>query len=95
MPILLLLVLVGGFAALDQYFGWGYTSEDNTPGADTRDPAEVIMSETVDEQNYGSVPVTSDEDVGDKLQRLADLRDRGLITNEDFEGKKRELLDSI
>jgi hypothetical protein len=32
------------------------------------------------------------EDYLDELERLADLRDRGVITPEDFEAKKRQLL---
>ena len=28
----------------------------------------------------------------DELERLADLRDRGIISNEEFEEKKRQLL---
>ena len=38
--------------------------------------------------------LTADE-VDDSITRLADLRDRGLITAEEFEEKKRELLDRL
>jgi hypothetical protein len=35
---------------------------------------------------------TSDEAYLDELEKLADLRDRGIITDEDFEAKKKKLL---
>jgi hypothetical protein len=35
---------------------------------------------------------TSSESYLDELERLADLRDRGIITAEDFEAKKKQLL---
>ena len=94
-PVLLVLVVAGGFAALDQHFGWGYTAEaESTPAADTREPADVLMEETLNEQNYGTV-TPSQGDLAEKLQQLSDLRDRGLITNEDFESKKQDLLDDM
>jgi membrane protein YdbS with pleckstrin-like domain len=38
---------------------------------------------------------TAGDDIGDALTRLGDLRDRGLITPEEYEAKRRELLDRI
>jgi uncharacterized membrane protein YdbT with pleckstrin-like domain len=38
---------------------------------------------------------TSAEDVDESLTRLADMRDRGLITPAEFDEKKRELLDRL
>lgn len=35
---------------------------------------------------------TSEASYLEELERLADLRDRGIITNEEFEAKKKELL---
>jgi Short C-terminal domain/Bacterial PH domain len=35
------------------------------------------------------------DEVADALDRLGDLRDRGLITPEEFDAKKRELLDRL
>ncbi len=37
----------------------------------------------------------SPDEVTQTLARLADLRDRGAITPEEYESKKRELLDRI
>jgi hypothetical protein len=39
-----------------------------------------------------SASVASEESYLDELERLADLRDRGIISAEDFEAKKRQLL---
>jgi hypothetical protein len=37
-------------------------------------------------------PAAQEESYLDELERLADLRDRGIITDDDFEAKKRQLL---
>lgn len=37
-------------------------------------------------------PVAPQESYLDELERLADLRDRGIISEEDFEAKKKQLL---
>jgi hypothetical protein len=37
-------------------------------------------------------PEEPEPDYLDELERLADLRDRGIISDEDFEAKKRQLL---
>jgi len=37
-------------------------------------------------------PVTSDDDVMQKLKQLGELRDSGILTNDEFEAKKAELL---
>lgn len=37
-------------------------------------------------------PAEPEPDYLDELERLADLRDRGIISDEDFEAKKRQLL---
>jgi hypothetical protein len=47
-------------------------------------------------QPAAPAPATlSGEEVDDSITRLADLRDRGLITAEEFEEKKRDLLDRL
>ena len=54
-------------------------------------------SEVPDEgQNPPIVPETAPRpDAFDQIRRLAELRDEGLITSEEFEAKKRELLDRL
>ena len=39
-----------------------------------------------------SAPATSEPDYVSELERLAQLRDQGIITDEDFEAKKKQLL---
>jgi hypothetical protein len=39
-----------------------------------------------------AAPAAADESYLDELERLADLRDRGIISDEDFEAKKKQLL---
>jgi hypothetical protein len=39
-----------------------------------------------------AAPATGDPSYINELEKLADLRDRGIITDEDFEAKKKELL---
>jgi Bacterial PH domain/Short C-terminal domain len=40
-------------------------------------------------------PRSAADDVADSLERLAGLRDKGLITSEEYEAKKRELLERM
>ncbi|HEV2092233.1 MAG TPA: SHOCT domain-containing protein [Rubrobacter sp.] len=51
----------------------------------TRNPAEVIVEDEIEQG----------DDLEVRLQRLASLRDRGLITPEDYETQKRRLLDGV
>lgn len=51
----------------------------------TRNPAEVIVEDEIEQG----------DDLEVCLQRLANLRDRGLITPEDYETHKRRLLDGV
>ena len=51
----------------------------------TRSPTEVIVEDEIEQG----------DDLEVRLQRLANLRDRGLITPEDYETQKRRLLDSV
>ena len=44
------------------------------------------------EEYYDDVPA-ADSDYLDELERLADLRDKGIITEEDFQAKKKQLLE--
>lgn len=40
-------------------------------------------------------PVSSQLDVADRIKKLAELRDSGIITEEEFDQKKSELLDKM
>ncbi len=43
----------------------------------------------------GNRTQTQTEDIPSQIRELGTLRDEGLISNEEFEAKKRELLDRI
>jgi hypothetical protein len=42
-----------------------------------------------------AAPRSAAEDLGATLERLAGLRDKGLITPEEYEAKKRDLLERM
>lgn len=42
-----------------------------------------------------SAPVSPQGDIADQIEKLANLMDKGLITKEEFEEKKKKLLDKI
>ncbi len=42
-----------------------------------------------------AAPRNAAEDLGATLERLADLREKGLITPEEYEAKKRDLLERM
>jgi hypothetical protein len=56
---------------------------------------QEAMATASTRQPVGAEPPASAEEVDTSLTRLADMRDRGLITPEEFEEKKRELLDRL
>jgi putative oligomerization/nucleic acid binding protein/PH (Pleckstrin Homology) domain-containing protein len=56
---------------------------------------QEAMATASSRQPAGAEPPASAEEVDTSLTRLADMRDRGLITPEEFEEKKRELLDRL
>ena len=59
------------------------------------DKAALASSPPVDDELESSPPTTSQgssESYLDELEKLAGLRDRGIITNEEFETKKKQLL---
>ncbi len=55
--------------------------EGGAPGAEPVQPAAPPVAQAGPEPSYL-----------DELERLADLRDRGIISEEDFETKKKQLL---
>jgi hypothetical protein len=52
----------------------------------TDEDQAAIDAEAIDEPDAGA------PDYLDELERLAGLKERGIITDEEFEGKKKELL---
>jgi NACalpha-BTF3-like transcription factor len=51
----------------------------------------ALASET-DQATAAPPPAAPEESYVDELERLAGLRDQGIITDEDFEAKKKQLL---
>lgn len=62
------------------------TTPEPAPSADVPAPAQAPA--TTHSEMRGN-------DVANALERLADLRDRGIVTPEEFEAKKRELLERL
>lgn len=45
-----------------------------------------------DEQQYTEQPAAPADDTTAQLQQLADLKEQGILTNEEFAAKKRQIL---
>jgi hypothetical protein len=58
------------------------------------DDDKAIISDEADQplEAPAAAQPTSKESYLDELERLADLRDRGIISEDDFEAKKQQLL---
>jgi len=46
-------------------------------------------------QIVASIPITGESDVAELLKQLKELRDRGVITEEEYKEKVRKLLEKI
>lgn len=83
------------------YWGTGKTSAEQSPNCiplnkSLREPFEKavrIIYKLMDDTNTqkSGVP-TVGLDIPDQIRKIADLKDSGIITNEEFENKKQELL---
>lgn len=80
----------------------GRESDDRSAGRTASGgPSEPVADGPQDGAAAGDTPETegdtqpADDDPLDKLERLADLHDRGAITDEEFEARKADLLDRI
>lgn len=62
-------------------------------GAGSPGPAAAVPPESV--QAPASAPRSAADELEETLERLAGLRDRGLITAEEYDAKKRELLERM
>ena len=61
---------------------------------DSRDIADAVR-EAAAPPAVAAVPTSSAQEIADSIERLAQLRDSGAITPEEFEAKKAELLDRM
>jgi hypothetical protein len=68
-------------------------SPDNLVAQATKIAGEEVTLEVWDE--LSSQQRASQSDIPDQIRKLAELRDMGAISNEEFEAKKRELLDRM
>ena len=66
----------------------GIQSAELTP----EDKAALASAPPPGENEYEEDEAGSDPDYLAELEKLAELRDRGIITNDEFEAKKRQLL---
>jgi hypothetical protein len=70
------------------------TAGDGPPLPASAEAAAVSAQTAAAQGSAGAARSPADE-LGDTLERLADLRDRGLITPEEYETKKRDLLERM
>jgi uncharacterized membrane protein YdbT with pleckstrin-like domain len=61
---------------------------------DSREIAEAVRDAAAPPA-VAAVPTASAQEIADSIERLAQLRDSGVITTEEFEAKKAELLDRM
>ena len=69
------------------------TEEDRAALGSQEDQVRVDGATVTYQGQPAAVPAAADEpDYLDELERLANLRDQGIITEEDFQAKKGQLL---
>ncbi len=56
------------------------------------DAVRERVEQSIARKQAGSQPTTSEPDATDQLKKLGELRDAGVVTDEEFEAKKVELL---
>lgn len=54
--------------------------------------AKAIKSQMVDQKQETKVPSNDEPDVADQIKKLADLKDQGILTEDEFTTKKKQLL---
>lgn len=83
------------------YWGGGKSDPRKAPNAvalardhfkQAKEAVAVLRQRISDHQATGSVTSTAAPDSMDQLRKLAELRDAGILTSEEFESKKAELL---
>ena len=61
-------------------------------GCSKEEPAPASPPVETDPAEAQAAAPAPDKDYIEELEKLGDLRERGIITDEDFEAKKRQLL---
>lgn len=77
-------------AAVTMATSGGEAMIDNIPKGEARKMCEVV-SERIS-RGSRAVPRSSNDDIIDKLKQLAELRDRGVLTEEEFLAQKARIL---
>ena len=87
-------VVVGGDSAQDasRATSWASGLPKPSEGEPSPTPPEQQASEQPASEPRGTPSPTAALDIPEQIRRLAELRDAGLITQEEFETKKAELL---
>ena len=75
----------------------GAAAVTDAPAADDVPPVSDVppMTPAAPPDDAPTAPVAAEDDVAANLTRLADLRDRGLITPEEYEAKRAEQLNRL
>lgn len=101
------IILVGGLIALGAYKLSKKDVErvEEHTGKKAEDLTDEELEQAMDDLNIAGEEMTDEEweqvekaeaeedDYIDQLERLAKLRDQGILTDEEFEAKKKQLLD--
>jgi hypothetical protein len=79
-----------------QTAGQTYHIETQEPGkSECREIVKFVRDKIRDSQTSSNQTEKSEEDPLDQLDKLKDLHEKGAISDEEFEGKKEDLLDKI
>jgi hypothetical protein len=101
------IILVGGLIALGAYklSKKDVDRVEEQTGKKAEDLTDEELDQAMDDLNISKEEMTDEEweqvdkadaeedDYIEQLERLAELRDQGILTDEEFEAKKKQLLD--
>ena len=80
--------LIRGMARTAVVAGTATAVSNNVSRRQARKWADEEQPEYVEQTAY----VATDEDIADQLHKLAGLRDQGILTQEEFDAKKKQML---
>tara|TARA_A100000164_G_C21588481_1_gene621810 strand:- start:53 stop:538 length:486 start_codon:yes stop_codon:yes gene_type:complete len=56
---------------------------------------QILDSIKTNKENFKSSPVEEKTDIPEQIKKLSDLKDQGILTEEEFQSKKKDLLDKM
>ena len=56
---------------------------------------EILDSIKTNKENFKSSPVEEKTGIPEQIKKLSDLKDQGILTEEEFQSKKKDLLDKM